>query len=415
MKKLLITGLLALIAFAPLSAQMKNVNKVIYSYIESDKLAQKLDEAKILIDEGLQDEKAASKAKSWYAKAMVYAEIAKSKEAAIQQLAPDAAQVTREAIDKVYELEGKEDGPYGGKLFFVKQQVRNELFNRGVAANSEQDYEKAYEAFKSAAEFSPSDTLATKYAAIFAQQTGRTDEALAMYKQLIDNPDYNKDDVYQNSAQIMALRVQEKQNAIYEMKDQDADKAKIEAAEKEMEEYRDKTHEFVKEGLKKHPNNLLMVSLNVDYHNNKGEYEEAVESMKKVVELNPDNADYRAQLGGLYYSGTKDEEKAIAAYEKAYEIDPNNYGANEGLGVIYFNRGAKMLNGLSTEIYQNKESAEMKKITSSFKKALPYLEKAHEVDPEETQPLNPLRTIYREFGMSEKEKAMNEKIIKSLE
>lgn len=69
-----------------------------------------------------------------------------------------------------------------------------------------------------------------------------------------------------------------------------------------------------------------------------GMYEEAIETLKKVIDLAPDNAKHCIRLARLYHAQRKFE-PAIAAMQKAIDLDPRNTGAQESLLQIYLEIG----------------------------------------------------------------------------
>lgn len=390
-----------------LFAQMRNVRKV-ESYFSSGKIDEKLDEAKMLMDEAIQDEKTASKERAWFNLARVYAEIASAKEPAIQQMAPNAMDVVLNAFEKIEEMEGGPDGKYGQQTLLIRENLRVALFNLGV--EKQQNPEEAYDIFKDVTRVVPDDTLATKYAAFFASESGKPQEALALYRQLADNPKYDKVDVYHYMTQIMSQELQKKQNRVNELRNQEASEDEIKEAEAEMNAYKKKSHDLIKEGVKNFPDDIYLLGRNIDFYIYDNRTDEAIAMLKKAVKLAPDNPTLYTNLGLLYYRDKKDEEKGIENYEKAIELAPDDFNAQMGLAIIYYNRGAQILNDLKVDVYDDKQSPEMKAITKHFKDALPYLEKAHAISPEELQPMAPLKTVYRELGMREKEKAMDKKL-----
>jgi len=70
----------------------------------------------------------------------------------------------------------------------------------------------------------------------------------------------------------------------------------------------------------------------------RGQYEEAIESLKKVIDLAPTNARYRVRLANLYHAQRRIEH-AIKAMRQAIELDPRNASSYETLLQFYIEVG----------------------------------------------------------------------------
>ena len=141
-----------------------------------------------------------------------------------------------------------------------------------------------------------------------------------------------------------------------------------------------------------------------------GNYDEAIEYLKKVLTSEPMNAEYWKVLGGLYGTLEK-EEKAIECLNKAIEINPEYVDALGELGRIYYNRAVNYNGEISAisdnNLYRQEKEA---KVIPAFKQALPYYEKAHQLNPEEYQYKVALRGIYYNLGDAENLKLIESEI-----
>jgi len=115
---------------------------------------------------------------------------------------------------------------------------------------------------------------------------------------------------------------------------------------------------------------------------------------------------------------TKDEERdanytsAAELYVKAIEVDQNYYNAYYNLGALYYNKAAKIIE-LAQKIppkESKKYDAEMEKANAQFKLAMPYMEKAHEMEPKDKATLQTLSTIYLKLGLIDKQKEAKAKL-----
>ena len=105
-------------------------------------------------------------------------------------------------------------------------------------------------------------------------------------------------------------------------------------------------------------------------------------------------------------------ESAAEAYKKSISLKPDFFDPNFNIGALYVNKAvyyddkAKNL-PLDAEAEFNKLKAEADKYLAA---AIPYLEKAAELQPTDLATLNSLKQIYIRQQKSDKIKAINEKI-----
>jgi tetratricopeptide (TPR) repeat protein len=138
---------------------------------------------------------------------------------------------------------------------------------------------------------------------------------------------------------------------------------------------------------------------------------EALSNLQSLIAKNPNDAQMNLLVASIYdnMANPKDDKGAemppppeaedyfnqsVTYYKKAIELKPDYFEALFNLGILYYNRGAKMYNKANTikeAALYNKES---KKADEVFRTALPYLEKAHEVNPKDKDTMKSLKTLY---------------------
>jgi len=87
-------------------------------------------------------------------------------------------------------------------------------------------------------------------------------------------------------------------------------------------------------------------------------------------------------------------DKAIAAYKSVIELDPENYGANYNLATLFYNRGVYNIQRIGADdeipsILQIQEASR-----EFFQEALPFMLKAHDMNPSRRETLLGLEGIY---------------------
>ncbi|WP_373820583.1 tetratricopeptide repeat protein, partial [Porphyromonas loveana] len=101
------------------------------------------------------------------------------------------------------------------------------------------------------------------------------------------------------------------------------------------------------------------------------------------------------------YENQQNFDKAEEWLMKGLAIDPNNASANYDLGRVYYNRAADLKG--ADQVNAETEA----KATEYLKKALPLLEKAYSVNPDESWYV--LRNVYYNLKMNDKYKEMTDR------
>ena len=158
----------------------------------------------------------------------------------------------------------------------------------------------------------------------------------------------------------------------------------------------------LKEGMQKFPQEsyyLLNLINNYIYSNRS---QEAVEYLNMAIQNDPNNAQLYTVLGRVYETGLKDYAKAEEYFIKAIGLDPEKADTQANLGRIYYNQGVNKLSEANSISDSQKYQEEAAKAKALFEKALPYFEKAHQLDPEDRDCMTALRGIYYNLNMGDK-------------
>ena len=323
-------------------------------------------EAQMIIDAAVGNEKTKDKVKTWYYRGLIYETIYISEDEAIKSLSDNAYNVAAESFLKVKEMEPETSTYY----IFADQRIvalYSAAFNSAVEAYQSGDYEGSIAYFDMVKLVFPNDTTAWQYTGYAAQQLDDTELALENFNYLADH----------NMADVNVHR-----NIIYVYRAVVNDTlAALEAARRARLQYPE-DHD-----LKQDLITLLIMANKVD---------EAKQRLTDAIADDPDNYILYYEMGYIY-DASEDYDEASKWYEKCLEKNPEYFEALYNLGVNKYNQGAEILKeaqDMDLDTYKKEGKAVEARANEVFTLAVPYFEKAHEVNPEDISTLQTLQTLY---------------------
>jgi tetratricopeptide (TPR) repeat protein len=329
------------------------------------------------IEEAITIEKAALKDKTWRYRGEIYLNIANDSALVVEF--PNALWVAKESYTKAKELDTK--GNYEREIITGLGLVQTTAGNQGITDYTTENYTGAAAKFDLSAEvadmFDVIDTMAVFNAALCYEKSGDVDLAVARYK-TCGGFGYQVPNVYLFVANLLR---------------QDG---RVEEALTELQAARE---------LFPREQSLIIEELNI-YLENK-DYERAENNLKLAAEGDPTNEILWFSLGSVYDNLGKTE-LAAEAYLKALEINDAYFDANYNLGAMYFNEAVQGINA-ANDMWKPRmtkaEGAEQKSLEDAAKEkfieARPFLEAAHEANPEDIDTIRSLRDIYARTGQDE--------------
>ena len=159
---------------------------------------------------------------------------------------------------------------------------------------------------------------------------------------------------------------------------------------------------YIEKGKIMFEDNMTLIGTEIDIFLARKKISELKDKLNKAIDLAPDNELLHAVLGQVYEK-SGDLVNSEKEYLKALEIKPDYEIINFKLGAFYFNLAAefnKKLNDLPPkETVKSKDYNE--KIIDNFKKAIPFLEKAFETNPDKAYKQR-IFQAYSRLGETEK-------------
>jgi len=395
MKRVLI-GFFLILAFIIARSQSVNTQTA-YNFLKEatrakslDEKQKKLAEAQKYIDEASANAETSTDAKTWFYKALIYINL--------YRLSPNDSVLFSTALTsfkKSYALDTKQK--FTEEIKVNVDTLRQNLYQKGVDKFNQRKFEESMNQIELAANvysiINLTDTTLLLTAAVAAERAGRSDKARDYYVAVL-KAGKNTPDIYFGLT-VFYTKLQDKKNA----------------------------YEVIKKGRELYPKNQDLIKAETNMYLAFGEDNKALEQLKLIATADTANPSVFYAMGTLYnkvYNDTtktkevrKDMlDKAVLAYEKAITINPNYFEPFFNLGIMYNNVAAEIL--LKANNLPNDATAEYDKLKleadSYLTKALPYLEKALEINPTDMDTMMALKQIYVRLKQTDKAKAINEKI-----
>ncbi len=306
------------------------------------------------------------------------------------------------------------------------KQAQDELINLGNSllkkvdqANQNKEYEKAEKYMKLVYEISPSDD--NLYILGVLQLYSKNYQAA--YDNLKTLYDKGYDGVktvyklYDKSAQKDITVPDENTMKIFAKTDQ-YENPRVEKTESKRSELvtnmlfalnklgkNDEAYQLIKKAQAEDPDNTDLIIGEANYYLKKGDNEKFVDAMKRLYEKDPKPA-YAYNIGFGFYKMGKQED-ALKWFNKAIELDSNYKDAYMGASLAALSKERELVDQINENLNNPKKYDElMAQLNEVYRKALPYLEKYHELDPSDISTIRTLKKIYTSLDMTDKAKEM---------
>ena len=162
--------------------------------------------------------------------------------------------------------------------------------------------------------------------------------------------------------------------------------------------------DFIKGCIDLFPEEPWFMQNLINLYINSGQEEKAIEYLDIAIARVPNVGQYYNSKGSILARVGRFDE-SFKAFEQAIAIEPNNALFLETLGFAYVDLGNKLNDDAA--YYDAKEYAKAKvEIDKAFQNALPYFEKAYELEPDNYDYKRSLRSLYYRLGMNDKYEAL---------
>lgn len=388
----------------------------------------RIDEAGAIIDgKGGAGVDSKQMSKYLYYKGLIHYRISISEKPAVTALAPDALDIAATAWLALLDFEKQTAKPiYTDDVVAQLPYLAQNIVIRAYDKNEKQDYAGAKDDFLKAYDLKKNpamgknvstDTSLIYNAAIISAIAGDTESAIDLSKLVLD--------LGYNGITYTATNAASGQPMAF-LKKSDMDKQvelKIATDPKIGKSVRPDIYKSLLASYKKmgnpdgfkatlaaarteYPSDVDLINYELQEYLDAKDFAKALEIINVAIEKDPNNAVYYYVKGFIYQESMNDGDKALEAYGKALEIDPNNFDCNYMSGAVYYARGKSKIDemgklGMTAAEQKKYDKLKVEKV-EDFKKALPYFEKAHQLNAEDAETVKALWETYRQVGNAEK-------------
>lgn len=347
-----------------------------------------LDKAKEAIDQAMTDPKSASWFNTYFAKGKLCQAVFKSDNQKYKAFYSDPLGEAYAAYQKALELDPK--GQVKKRIItgMVYNNLALDLYTQGGAQFEAKDFAGALKSFENQIAITESDmyvgaTDTGMYynAGLAAMNSGKAQEAIKFFTKCAEMKYQGINPYYQISQSYMEL----------------GDTAKAEATLKSLPE--------------KFPGDKNVTLNLIDLYIKSGKTDEALKYLALAKQDDPNNYSlYFAE--GILYLNHNQYDQAIADLTKSTDLKGDLYDSQYGLGAAYINKASDMFNKANDIMDVNQYNAAIEQAMTVFAKAVPYMEKASQLKPDDTYALDGLKQLYYRLKMTDKYNEVKAKLDK---
>ena len=345
-----------------------------------------LDKAKEAIDQALTNESTANWFNTYFAKGKLCQATFQSKDPKINALYADPLTEAYTAYEKAMELDPK--GTVKKKIITgsIFNNLAVDFYNQGSQRFEAKDYPGALLSFQTQIKITESDIYVGAVdtgmyynAGLAAVNSGKYKDAVQYFQKCADMKYMGITPYFQMSEAYLAS----------------GDTANAEST---------------LTGLSaKFPNDKNVTLQLIDLYIKGNKNAEAQKYIKVAKESDPNNYSLYLASGIIFLNELKYDD-AITELTKSIELKGDVYDSQYGLGAAYINKAADMFKAANEIMDVKKYSDAIDQANAVYAKALPYMEKAYEIKPDDVFSMRSLQELYYRLKMTDKYTAIKAKL-----
>lgn len=305
------------------------------------------------------------------------------------------------------------------KLISSVAQRASTDYQAAVESKLPEDYAKAAKGFEQVYLLSPADTTYLDNAALLYNIGADYKKSIALYEKLLDlnytgikkvfiatNKDDGEDVEYDDEKSMnLQVKLGIAINPRSEFKESRRSMVFKNLAQNYAElESLDKAIEVLEKGRQEFPKDydLLIDEANLYYR--AGKKDKFKELLEEAIALNPTEPTLYYNVGVMNME-QKNIDEAIKSFEKAIELKPDYGDAYNNIGAAIIDKANPIIEEMNKSLSDfNKYDKLQEKQFAIYKEAIPYYEKAYELNPTNVGAIQTLKGIYENLGMTDTEK-----------
>jgi tetratricopeptide (TPR) repeat protein len=340
-------------------------------------------EAKVCIDQVLEEPDTQVRGDAWYYRGVIYEKLLRGKIATEE--APQLLEETLTAYRKVFTLT-----PVASQYHSFAQINLNGLWayylERGRRYYKQEAFESALQQFKYCKEILPGNPYTYLYTAIAAHQEDDHDLALCNYTHYLASGVVAPATVYYGLAHLTAYSLKDPQKALI----------------------------ILEQALLQYPFDNALHYAQLQCYAVLEQVAARQKLMQEWVAKMPYEAAPHYQLG-YWYEQQGQWQQALAYYKKAAALAPDSVEPVRQQGIVHYNQGVQCIQEtakMSEEEFRQVGAQWIQELENHFGKALPYLEQADKLSPQDPFVLKPLQNIYRSLRRPAQAKKIERRLCK---
>jgi tetratricopeptide (TPR) repeat protein len=337
-----------------------------------------LDKAKEAIDQALVNEKTANWPNTYFVKGKLAQASYESDNPTYKAYYPDPLAEAYASYEKAIQLDPK--GGIKKKIItnMVYSSLAADFYNQGSQRFEAKDFKGALSSFEKQIEITESDKYAGAIdtgmyynAGLAATNSGDYNAAIKYFEKCTEMKYLGITPYYQIYESYMAL----------------GDTAKAESILTNLP--------------KQFPGDKTITLQLIDLYIKSNKHDEAMKYIKQAKEEDPNNYSLYFAAGIMFLNQNKYDD-AITELTKSIELNPDIFDTQYGLGAAYINKASDMFVKANEIMDVKKYSDAVDQANQVYAKALPYMEKAHELNPKDVYTMRSLQELYYRLKQTDK-------------